>query len=70
VKASEVVEPVQLTDENFQSLVEKDGKDQVWFIKFFAPWCGHCKHLRPTWDKLAAEFASSKSVHIGIVDWY
>jgi len=57
---------VELTEKNFDNLVFNSGK--AGFVKFFAPWCGHCKKMKPDWDRLGEEFEDSKKVIIGDVD--
>jgi thioredoxin-like negative regulator of GroEL len=43
---------VTLGSANFSQAVE-DSPDKAWFIKFYAPWCTHCKTLAPVWVELA-----------------
>ena len=28
-------------------------------IKFYSPWCGHCKHYQPTWESIGSTFLPS-----------
>jgi len=57
---------VDLTLDNFDTLITKTGKAAL--IKFFAPWCGHCKKMKPDWDALGDVYEDSKTVLIGDAD--
>lgn len=35
---------VALHANNFEKLVKQS--DAVWFVKFYAPWCGHCRNTQ------------------------
>ena len=37
-----------------------------WFIKFYTPWCPHCKALAPTWQQMAKEMKGK--INIGEVN--
>ncbi|GJP41521.1 hypothetical protein CLOM_g1187 [Closterium sp. NIES-68] len=60
-----VANVVELTRDNFAMLV---GKDKAAFVKFYAPWCGHCKKLAPDYDKFGSAFKETASVLVGKVD--
>lgn len=55
---------ISLTAESFQNLVTMS--QEPWFIKFYAPWCGHCKAMAPNWIQLAKEMKGK--LHIGEVN--
>jgi protein disulfide-isomerase A1 len=71
LKSEEIPEdnsgPVKvIVGKNFNDIVLDTTKDVL--IEFYAPWCGHCKSLAPTWEELGAKFADHSSIVIAKVD--
>ncbi|KAJ2321003.1 hypothetical protein H4S02_007834 [Coemansia sp. RSA 2611] len=56
---------VDLTPKNFKQVV--DGSKHV-LVKFYAPWCGHCKNMAEDYQKLAAGYAHADDVVIAEVN--
>lgn len=57
---------VVLTTDNFDEVVLDETKDVL--VEFYAPWCGHCKNLAPTYEKVATVFKSEEDVVIANLD--
>ena len=55
-----------LTDANYEDALKENP---FIFIKFYAPWCGHCKRLAPDWEKAATALKErGSSVRIAKMD--
>lgn len=57
-------EVVSLTPKDFGTTIKRP---ELTMVKFFAPWCGHCKKLAPEYEEAAKTLNGSKSV-LGEVD--
>jgi len=58
----------ELSAADFDDLV---SQSKVAYVEFYAPWCGHCKRLAPTWEKVAEKVLQEHgddAVVVGKVD--
>ena len=55
---------IKLTEANFKK--EVLDSNELWLVEFYAPWCGHCKQLAPSWEVAAKQLKGV--VKVGAVD--
>ena len=55
---------LELTSENFAEMTA--GKSV--FLKFYAPWCGHCKAMADDWARLEKDFEGHAVALVASVD--
>ena len=55
-------ELVSLSDADF----DEKTQSGVWMVKFFAPWCGHCKGIESHWKEFAR--IAGDTIHVAELD--
>jgi protein disulfide isomerase len=44
------------------------GREVDVLVEFYAPWCGHCKQLQPTYQQLAKELRKVEGIRVAQID--
>jgi thiol-disulfide isomerase/thioredoxin len=50
---------IHVKDKSSAEFFDKCAKEDPTIVKYYADWCGHCKNLKPEWDKACAPLKKS-----------
>uniref|UniRef100_A0A1D1YIZ3 protein disulfide-isomerase n=1 Tax=Anthurium amnicola TaxID=1678845 RepID=A0A1D1YIZ3_9ARAE len=56
----------ELSSNNFDKIALDPEKNIL--VEFYAPWCGHCKNLAPTYEKVAQDYAQESGCIVANMD--
>ncbi|KAK7540787.1 uncharacterized protein J3D65DRAFT_616472 [Phyllosticta citribraziliensis] len=51
---------LQVDHKNYEKLIAKSNHTSI--VEFYAPWCGHCRNLKPAYEKAAKNLAGLAQV--------
>ncbi len=57
---------ISVDERTFDKVVILNKRDV--FVKFYAPWCGHCKALEPKYEELATKLANNEDLVLAEID--
>eukprot|EP01089_Gocevia_fonbrunei_P012109 TRINITY_DN276_c0_g6_i1.p1 TRINITY_DN276_c0_g6~~TRINITY_DN276_c0_g6_i1.p1 ORF type:complete len:212 (-),score=28.42 TRINITY_DN276_c0_g6_i1:119-754(-) len=62
---TQIQRSVQDLDKDNFDIYVNNATEEKWMVEFYAPWCGHCKKLKPIWAELGT---TATNFYVGRVD--